>query len=73
MGLKEVLRAIKEGKTCEIFLASDVEKKIEEQVLKTCGETKVSVTQVSNMKQLGKAAGINVGAAVVAIDIDCKG
>lgn len=67
IGTKQTLKAVKNGEVKELIIAADVDEKIREKVVSTAAEYNVPVTEVDSMKKLGKACGIDVGAAAVAI------
>jgi large subunit ribosomal protein L7A len=54
------------GKAKEVFLAKDADPRITIKVINLCKKMEVKVTQVESMKMLGKACGIEVGAALAA-------
>ena len=68
IGFKMALRAVKEGNAGLVYMAGDINDKMKEQILSECHNYSVEVCHIETMKQLGKAALIEVGAAVVAID-----
>ena len=70
VGVKQSLKALREGRAASVFLADDAEDKVRQPVLLLCQETKVSVTAVDTMDCLGKACGIDIGAAVAVILLD---
>jgi len=67
IGLKQTLKAIELGKVQEIVVAKDADKKITSKVIQYSMERNVLITYVDSMKNLGKASGIDVSAATVAI------
>ena len=67
VGKKQSQRAIQEGKAQEVYLARDAEPRIRQEIAKLCEDAGVPVTEVETMAALGKACGIQVGAAVVAL------
>ena len=70
VGLNQTVRAIEEGQAKRVYLAEDVEPKILQRLEQLCKERGVSVTKVIDMKQLGKACGIDVKAAMACILAD---
>jgi len=70
VGLNQTVRAIEEGQAKRVYLAEDVEPKILQRLEQLCKEHGVSVTKVADMKQLGKACGIDVKAAMACILTD---
>lgn len=69
VGTKQTIKALKNGEVKEIVVADDADSRIIYKVVQTAKDLQVNVTQVDSMKKLGKACGIDVGAAVVAIII----
>jgi large subunit ribosomal protein L7A len=67
IGTKQAIRMVELGKATEVFVAKDADPRITVKMVNLCKKTGVQVTFVDSMKQLGKACGIEVGAAMVAI------
>lgn len=67
IGTKQTVKALKDGRTKELIIASDVEAKVITNVVNLARELNIPVTYVDSMKKLGKACGIEVGASAVAI------
>ena len=67
VGQKQALRAIKNGEARLVIVALDAEKRIKDPVVSECESRGIDVATVQDMVSLGKACGIKVGAAVVAI------
>ncbi|WP_174734510.1 50S ribosomal protein L7ae-like protein [Mesobacillus harenae] len=67
VGTKQTVKALKAGDIIELVIAEDADPKVTAKVLQAAKEVKVPVTRVDSMKKLGKACGIEVGAATVAI------
>ena len=67
VGRKQSQRAILEGKAEKVFLAGDADGRIREETEKLCETHGVPVISVDTMEILGKACGIQVGAAVAAL------
>lgn len=67
IGTKQTVKALKSGEVIEVFIALDVDSKIKNRVIETAREMNVPITTVDSMQKLGKACGIDVGAATVAI------
>lgn len=66
VGTKQATKAVEAGKAVEVFVARDADPRITNKVVSLCKKMGVQVTYVDSMKQLGKACGIEVGAAIVA-------
>jgi large subunit ribosomal protein L7A len=67
IGTKQATRMVELGKASEVFVAKDADPRITIKMVTLCAKLGVTVTHVDSMKLLGKACGIDVGAAVVAI------
>ncbi|MBG9447825.1 50S ribosomal protein L7ae-like protein [Cytobacillus firmus] len=69
VGTKQTVKALKLGTIDEIVVASDADPRVTAKVVSTAKEMNVPIVYVDSMKKLGKACGIEVGAAAVAISI----
>lgn len=67
IGTKQTVKAIDKGTAREVFLARDAEEHITRDVLRAAREKGIEITMVDSMAALGKACGIDVGAAAAAI------
>ncbi|MEH7546937.1 large subunit ribosomal protein L7A [Neobacillus bataviensis] len=67
IGTKQAVKVLKEGNVQEILVASDAEPRLTAKVVEEALLMDVPVHYVDSMKKLGKACGIEVGAATVAI------
>lgn len=67
IGTKQTARAVEQGKVVEVIVSRDADMKITVRVLELCRRNGVTVTYVDSKRLLGKACGIEVGAAIVAI------
>ncbi|OEH86320.1 ribosomal protein L7Ae-like protein [Desulfuribacillus stibiiarsenatis] len=67
IGSKQTLKAIETGVALEVLIAKDADLKVTVKIAEKCKEKNVPVIYVDSMKKLGKACGIEVGAATVAI------
>lgn len=67
VGTKQTVKALKSGHVQEVVIASDADPRITEGIIQTAKDMDVPITMVGSMKKLGKACGIEVGAATVAI------
>ena len=65
VGVKQSVRALREGRAARVFLACDADPALTERVAAMCAA--VPVERGATMAQLGTAAGISVGAAVVTL------
>ena len=67
VGLKQTQKALEKGLAKVVFIANDAEQHVIKPLLKLCSDQAVEVEQVPTMEELGKACGIEVGAATAAI------
>ena len=67
IGLKQVRKAVESGRATRVFLADDADTRVTEPIACLCDEQGVAVEHVATMKELGKAASIDVGAAAAAL------
>lgn len=67
IGSKQTLKAIKEKAVTEVIIADDADRRVTNKVLLAANEHGIPVVKVDSMKKLGKACGIEVNAATVAI------
>ena len=67
VGLKQSIKKIKSGEAKKVFVALDASPALIDEIRGACKQFNIPVNEVSEMKELGRAAGIDVGAAVVAV------
>ncbi|MBA9028878.1 MULTISPECIES: 50S ribosomal protein L7ae-like protein [Bacillaceae] len=67
IGTKQTMRALKQYLIREVIIAQDADQLLTAHVAETARELEVPITYVDSMQMLGKACGIDVGAATVAI------
>ena len=67
VGIKQLRKALRDGNAAKVFIAEDADFHLTDPVKATCEETAVPTVLVPTMSELGKACGIEVGAAVAAI------
>ncbi len=65
-GVKQVRRALTEGRAKKLFLAGDADPHLTAPLEEAAKAAGVPVERAENMKALGRACGIAVGAAVAA-------
>lgn len=70
VGFKQTQRALEKGTARRVFVAKDAEDKVTRPIIELCRTRQVEFTLVPTMVELGKACGIEVGAAVAAILAD---
>lgn len=67
VGIKQSTKALENGVVASIFIAKDCEQRVVKGIIELCEKQSVPITYVDSMKQLGKACGIEVEAAVACI------
>lgn len=67
IGTKQTTKMIEQGLALEVFVAKDADLRITSKIVSLCKKSGVEVNYVDSMKSLGKACGIEVGAATMAI------
>ena len=67
IGVKQSKKAIRDGAAAEVYVALDAEKRVVGPIYELCSETDTRITEITTMAELGDAAGIDVGAAVVTV------
>ena len=67
VGLKQSIKKIKSGEAKKVFIALDAAPSLIDEIKGALNETEIPTVEVSAMKELGRAAGIDVGAAVVVV------
>ncbi len=67
IGAKQTKRAIEKEEAKVVYVARDAEDRVTEPILKLCKEKDIEVCEVPSMRELGRACGIEVGSASVAI------
>lgn len=67
IGRKQTLKALHAHLIKELYVANDADPRIKQEVVGAAIDTDVAVVYVDSMKLLGKACGIEVGAATVAL------
>ena len=67
IGIKQAVKAMRAGQVTALFVAIDADNWVTDPAILLAKEIGVPVYLVESKKELGKACGIHVGAAVVAI------
>lgn len=67
VGAKQVRRALEAGRAVKVFLCDDADPRITQGVAELCAQKGVEQVTGVKMKELGKACGISVSAAVAAV------
>ncbi|MFF5996326.1 ribosomal L7Ae/L30e/S12e/Gadd45 family protein [Lysinibacillus sp. KU-BSD001] len=67
IGTKQAVKAMRAGQVTEVFIALDADSWVTDPAILLAKEIGIPVHLVESKKELGKACGIQVGAAVVAV------
>ncbi len=67
IGIKQSLKAVEGGIVEVAFVAADADEKVVKDFKELCVKNNIEIIYADTMKQLGKACGIDVGAAVACI------
>lgn len=67
IGTKQTLKALDDGSVSEVIIARDAEYRVIYKVEALAKTKDIPLVYVDSMKKLGKACGIEVGAATVAL------
>ena len=66
VGIKQLKKALKNGSASRVFLACNADPAITEPIAALCQQNSVDFAWVKSMTDLGRACGIEVGAAAAA-------
>lgn len=67
VGLKQTQRALEKGMVRQVYLAKDAEQHVLRPIVEICRTRGIEIIEIPSMVELGKACGIDVGAAVAAL------
>jgi len=67
VGMKQVLRGLSEGTIKSVIIAQDADYYIKNKIETYAKDCKVEIKHLDSKEKLGKAAGIDIGAAVVGL------
>ncbi|MGG1519895.1 ribosomal L7Ae/L30e/S12e/Gadd45 family protein [Paenibacillus oryzisoli] len=67
VGTKKVTKIVEQGKALTVVVSRDADPRLTINLVNLCSQKGIPVTYVDSMKMLGKACGIEVGAAVAAV------
>ena len=70
VGFKQSLKAVESGKAVKVFLAQNVDPQMKQIMERMCSEKQVPIESAPSMNELGRACGINIGAAAAVITSD---
>ena len=67
VGTKQLKKAVKAGRVKYVFLAENADPAVTEPLEELCTANHIQITWVRSMAELGRACGIEVGAAAAAV------
>lgn len=67
IGTKQTVKAVELGQAAEVYVAEDGDQRLTSRIVMLCNKQGVKITYVDTMLNLGKACGIEVGAAMAAV------
>ena len=67
VGTKQLKKAVKAGRAGYVFLAENADPAVTEPLEELCRQNHIQITWVRSMAELGRACGIEVGAAAAAV------
>ncbi|MGG1611289.1 ribosomal L7Ae/L30e/S12e/Gadd45 family protein [Paenibacillus phoenicis] len=67
VGTKQTMRMVELGRAEEVYVAENADPRLTSRIVALCNQHAVKVTFVDTMVNLGKACGIEVGAAMAVI------
>ena len=67
IGQKQVVRAINDNIVSKVFVAKDADERISKAIIEKCETGGIVIEFSETMHQLGKSAGIDIGATAVAL------
>lgn len=67
IGSNQTIKVLQQRVATSVFVAHDAEKRVTQPIVDLAEKHRVPLTWVTSMKELGKACGIDVGAAAAAI------
>ena len=67
VGAKQTRRALRDGRAQRIYWAKDADPRVLQPLIQEAVRIRVPLVQAETMRDLGRACGIAVGAAIVAV------
>ncbi|MTI94237.1 MAG: 50S ribosomal protein L7Ae-like protein [Firmicutes bacterium] len=67
IGSKQTRLALENNQAAQVFIAEDAELRVVKPIADICQKKGIPVIKVVSMRELGKACGIQVGAAAAAV------
>lgn len=66
VGIKQVLKAVKDGEATKVYVGADAEEHVIAELIEICNESQIEVIKIETMAELGRMAGIDIGASAAA-------
>ncbi len=67
IGIRQSMKAVENGLADTVYIAKDADEKVVRSLKELCLSDGIEIVYIDTMKQLGKACGIEVGAAVACV------
>ncbi|KNY29130.1 ribosomal L7Ae/L30e/S12e/Gadd45 family protein [Pseudobacteroides cellulosolvens] len=67
IGIRQSMKAVENGLADTVYIAKDADEKVVRSIKELCSSSDIEIVYIDTMKQLGKACGIEVGAAVACV------
>ena len=67
VGAKQLKKAVKNGRAGYVFLAENADPAVTDPLEELCRQNHIQITWIRSMADLGRACGIEVGAAAAAV------
>ena len=67
VGAKQLRKALRAGRVRQVYLAENADPAVTEPLALACEENRIPVAWIRSMSELGRACGIDVGAATAAV------
>lgn len=66
VGIKQVLKAVNDGEVQKVYIGADAEEHVLAELIQTCNNNNIEIIKIKTMAELGKLAGIEIGASAAA-------
>jgi len=67
IGKKQTLRAISKNEASMVYVSEDADSFVTKPIIEVCTNQNIEIIYFDNMRELGKACGIDVNAAAAAV------
>jgi large subunit ribosomal protein L7A len=67
IGTKQTMKTVELGEAAQVFVAQDADPRMVNRIVLLCNQHDVKLTYIDTMRNLGKACGIGVGAAMAVV------